>query len=282
MNNPVLPGFTADPHLVVYGDTYWLYPTTDGFDGWSGTRFRAYSSTDLTRWTDHGVILDLATDITWADAHAWAPAAVERDGRYYLYFCADRAIGVAVADSPAGPFRDALGKPLIAADAYPDQMIDPMVFTDDDGRAYLYWGQGAAYQVPLHDDLVSFDPAEVNVHTPEGYNEAPFVIRRGDVYYLMWSENDTRSADYRVAYATSDGPLGPWSPRRGVILAKDESRGILGTGHHSVVREPGTDDWHIAYHRFAVPGGDGTHRETAIDRLHFTDDGAIVPVVPAR
>ncbi|MDP9794388.1 beta-xylosidase [Catenuloplanes nepalensis] len=278
MSDPVLPGFTADPHLVVYGDTYWLYPTTDGFDDWSGTRFRAYSSTDLTRWTDHGVILDLATDISWGDAYAWAPAAIEKNGRYYLYFCAEKAIGVAVADSPAGPFRDALGKPLIAADAYPHQMIDPMVLTDGDGRSYLYWGQGASYQVPLHDDMVSFDPDQVRVYTPEGYNEASFVIERDGVYYLMWSENDTRSADYRVAYAVSGHPLGPWSDRRGVILAKDEARGILGTGHHSVARAPGTDDWYIAYHRFAIPGGDGTHRETAIDRLHFTDDGAIVPV----
>jgi beta-xylosidase len=226
------------------------------------------------------VVFDLE-DIGWASTQAWAPAAVEHDGHYYLYFCAEKSIGVAVADSPAGPFRDVLGEPLVPAGAYPGQMIDPMVFTDDDGRAYLYWGQGASYQVPLREDMVSFDPEQVRTYTPEGYNEASFVIKRDGVYYLMWSENDTRSEDYRVAYATSDGPLGPWSERRGVILAKDPARGVLGTGHHSVVRVPGTDEWHIAYHRFAIPGGDGTHRETAIDPLHFDDDGAIVPVRPS-
>ncbi len=159
-------------------------------------------------------------------------------------------------------------------------MIDSAVFTDDDGKSYLYWGNGNSYQVPLNDDMISFDPARVKTYHPANYNEGSFVIKRNGTYYFMWSENDTRSADYRVAYATGDSPTGPWSDRIGVILQKDASLGILGTGHHSVVRVPGSDDWYIAYHRFAMPGGDGTHRETTVDRLFFDADGRIKPVVP--
>jgi beta-xylosidase len=133
--------------------------------------------------------------------------------------------------------------------------------------------------VRLNADMTSFDPAQVRTITPAGYNEAPFVIKRNGVYYLMWSENDTRSEDYRVAYATGTSPLGPWT-NRGVILQKRLDLGIKGTGHHSVVQAPGTDTWYIAYHRFAVPAGDGTNRETAVDRLEFNTDGTIRPVTP--
>jgi hypothetical protein len=287
VGSPVLPGLYADPNIVVFGDTFYLYPTTDGFPGWSGTQFRAFSSKDLVTWTDHGVILDLGPDVSWADNSAWAPAIAERNGEYYFYFSGGLAtgdtrkhLGVAVSDSPTGPFRDALGRPLVAAGTYSGQMIDPAVFTDDDGRPYLYWGQGTSYQVPLGGDMVSFDAAQVRSYRPSNYNEGTFVFKRNGIYYFTWSENDTRSEDYRVAYATGTSPLGPWSGRIGVILQKDTSRGILGTGHHSVVRVPGTDDWYVAYHRFAIPGGDGTHRETTIDRMFVDPDGTIRPVVP--
>ncbi|GIE85252.1 family 43 glycosylhydrolase [Actinoplanes regularis] len=287
MKSPVLPGLYADPNITVFGDTFWMYPTNDGFAGWSGTRFHAFSSKDLVHWTDHGVILDLGPDVSWADDSAWAPTVTSHGGKYYFYFSGGLAggntakqLGVAVADNPAGPFRDALGKPLVAAGSYSGQMIDSAVFTDDDGKSYLYWGNGNSYQVPLNDDRVSFDPALVRTYHPANYNEGSFVIKRNGTYYFMWSENDTRSADYRVAYATGSSPTGPWSDRIGVILSKDTSLGILGTGHHSVVRAPNSDDWYIAYHRFAIPGGDGTHRETTIDRLTFDAAGRINPVVP--
>ncbi|MER5199936.1 family 43 glycosylhydrolase [Streptomyces sp. NPDC002755] len=279
MRSPVLPGLNADPNIVRFGDTFYLYPTTDGFEGWSGTQFKAYSSTDLVHWTDHGVILDLGPDVSWADSRAWAPAIAEKNGKYYFYFCADANIGVAVSDSPTGPFTDALGKPLLKAGQYSGQMIDPAVFTDDDGRSYLYWGNGHAYVVPLADDMVSFDASKITDITPSGYNEGSFVVKRKGTYYFMWSENDTRDENYRVAYATGPSPTGPWT-KRGVILEKDLSLGIKGPGHHSVVQVPGTDDWYIAYHRFAIPGGDGTHRETTVDKLEFDADGLIEKVVP--
>ncbi|MEU0114087.1 family 43 glycosylhydrolase [Streptomyces bobili] len=279
MKSPVLPGLNADPDIVRFGDTFYLYPTTDGFEGWSGTQFKAYSSTDLVHWKDHGVILDLGPDVSWADSRAWAPAMEERNGKYYFYFCADANIGVAVSDSPTGPFKDALGKPLLKAGDHRGQMIDPAVFTDDDGRSYLYWGNGRAYVVPLNDDMVSFDASKVTDITPSGYNEGTFVIKRKGTYYFMWSENDTRDENYQVAYATGSSPTGPWT-KQGVILEKDLSLGVKGPGHHSVVHVPNTDDWYIAYHRFAIPGGDGTHRETTIDKLEFDADGQLKKVVP--
>ncbi len=284
---PVIPGLFADPHITVFNGRYHLYPTTDGYASWAGTYYKAFSSTDLVNWTDHGVILDHGPDVSWADNSAWAPAVASANGRYYLYFSGGAAsgntakqLGVAVADSPTGPFRDALGRPLIRSDQFSGgQTIDPMVFTDDDGQSYLYWGQGVARAVRLNADMVSFDAAQARVITPSGYNEAPFVFKRNGLYYFMWSENDTRSEDYRVAYATGSSPLGPWT-RRGVVLQKRLDVGIKGTGHHSVVRAPGSDTWYIAYHRFAVPAGNGTNRETAIDRMEFSTDGTIRPVVP--
>ncbi|WP_330269175.1 family 43 glycosylhydrolase [Streptomyces griseorubiginosus] len=279
MKSPVLPGLNADPNIVRFGDTFYLYPTTDGFEGWNGTQFKAYSSTDLVHWKDHGVILDLGPDVSWADSRAWAPTIAEKDGKYYFYFCADANIGVAVSDSPTGPFKDALGQPLLKAGQFSGQMIDPAVFTDDDGQSYLYWGNGHAYVAPLNADMTSLDLTKMKDITPSGYNEGTFVVKRGGTYYFMWSENDTRDENYRVAYATGPSPTGPWT-KRGVILEKDLSLGIKGPGHHSVVQVPNTDDWYIAYHRFAIPGGDGTHRETTVDKLEFDADGLIKKVVP--
>lgn len=284
MRSPLLKGLNADPDIQRFGDRYWIYPTTDGFTGWSGTRFKAWSSKDLVNWKDHGVTLDLGPDVSWADGNAWAPAAAERDGKYYLYFCAEQQIGVAVADSPAGPFKDALGKPLIAKGQFEGQMIDPAVFTDDDGQAYLYWGNGQAYGVPLNGVLTSFDATKVRKFTPENFREGAFMVKRNGTYYFMWSEDDTRSENYHVAYATGSSPLGPWT-KRGTILSKRLDQGIKGTGHHSVVNVPGTDDWYIAYHRFAVPApggptGGGYNRETTLDRMEFAADGTIKPVVP--
>jgi beta-xylosidase len=286
--NPVVPGLFADPHLMNFNGRYYLYPTTDGYASWAGTYYKAFSSTDLVNWTDHGVILDHGPDVSWADNSAWAPAVAAKNGQYYLYFSGGLAsgntakqLGVAVSASPTGPFRDALGRPLVASGQFSGgQTIDPMVFTDDDGQSYLYWGQGVARVVPLNADMVSFDAARMRVITPPGYNEAAFVFKRNGTYYFMWSENDTRSEDYRVAYATGTSPLGPWT-KRGIVLQTRLEAGIRGPGHHSVVRVPGSDTWYVAYHRFAVPAGNGTNRETAIDRMYFNADGTVQPIVPS-
>ncbi len=279
-SNPALPDYHADPNIVAFGDTYYLYPTTDGFEGWSGTTFSVWSSKDLVNWQEHDVILDLGPDVDWAESRAWAPTIAERDGKYYFYFCAEAKIGVAVSDSPLGPFTDS-GEPLIAAN--PDgtgQAIDPAVFTDVDGQAYLYWGNGSAWVVPLNDDMVSFDPDRVvGIPNLDEFREGLFMVERDGTYHLTYSIDDTRSEDYRVGYATAPSPTGPFT-NHGLILQKDPAQSILGTGHNSVIQVPGTDAWYLVYHRFAIPDGDGTHRETAIDELHFSRDNLMQPVTP--
>ncbi len=274
-----LPGLYADPQIAVFGDTYYLYPTTDGFDGWSGSSFKAFSSKDLINWKDEGVILDLASDdVTWADSRAWAPGIAEKDGIYYYYFSADANVGVASSTSPTGPFKDALGKPLVPSGKYPGQAIDPYAFKDDDGQYYFYWGNGSLFGAKLNEDMVSFAETPVDM-TPANFREAPVVFKRNGIYYLMWSEDDTGSENYQVAYATGTSPMGPWT-KKDVILSKDLSLGIKGPGHHSILNIPNTDEYYIVYARHAIPDGNGFNREVVIDKMEFNDDGTIKKVKP--
>ncbi|UKT64235.1 family 43 glycosylhydrolase [Pedobacter mucosus] len=273
----VLPGVYADPHIAIFGDKFYIYPTTDGSEGWKSTSFTAWSSKDLVKWKNEQVILDLPKDITWAKERAWAPAIAFKNGKYYYYFSADVNIGVAVADKPTGPFKDVLGKPLVKKGALRGQMIDPMVFVDDDGSAYLYFGQGNCNMVKLNDDMVSYDSTKLVSIKPKGYNEGSFVFKRNGIYYLSWSEFDTRDPRYSVAYATSKSPLGPFvkAENRPVLKGKGV---VKGAGHHSIVQVTGKDEWYIAYHRFKIPGGNGYNRETCISPLRFDKEGNILPV----
>lgn len=274
---PVLPGYHADPHIAVFGDTYYLYPTTDGSEGWASTSFSCMSSKDLKHWQNHGVIVRLGIDVKWAERNAWAPAIATKNGKYYFYTSSVQNIGVAVADTPHGPFTDPLGAPLVPKGKYRGQAIDPMVFVDEDGSAYLYWGQGNCYVVKLNEDMISFDEEGVKRITPPGYNEGSFVIKRKGVYYLMWSEFDTRDPRYSVAYGTSDSPMGPFTKAADNPILKGEGM-VKGAGHHSVVQVPGKDEWFIAYHRFAIPDGSGYKRETCISPMRFNADGTIQKV----
>lgn len=274
----VLPGVNADPHVAFFGDRCYLYPTTDGSVGWRSKSFNAWSSSDLVNWRNEGEILNLPRDLEWADIHAWAPAIAENNGKYYYYYSADKNIGVAVADRPAGPFKDPLGKPLVAASNYSGmQCIDPMVFVDADGAAYLYWGQGRCKAVKLNEDMISFDRKAVRDITPPGYNEGPFVHFRKGIYYLSWSEYDTRDPRYSVAYGTSASPLGPFKKAAQNPILRQKGV-IKGAGHHSIGKVPGRDQWVIAYHRFRIPGGDGYNRETCLSPLRFNEDGTIPAV----
>jgi alpha-L-arabinofuranosidase len=275
---PVLPGLNADPHMAVFGDTFYLYPTTDGSEGWRSSSFSAWSSRDLLNWKNEGIILDLPRDLTWGSLHAWAPAIAAKSGKFYFYYSAGQNVGVAVANSPVGPFRDPLGKPLVAkSDFQGMQAIDPMVFVDDDGSAYLYWGQGRCKAVKLNEDMISFEIAAVRDLTPPGYNEGPFVHKRNGRYYLTWSEFDTRDPRYSVAYAVGDSPLGPFTKAaQNPILRQNGA--VKGAGHHSIVQIPGRDEWIIAYHRFRIPDGNGYNRETCLSPLRHSSDGRILPV----
>jgi len=273
----VLPGFNADPNIAVFGDTYYLYPTTDGNSDWNSTSFQCWSSKDLQAWKNEGVILDFPKDLKWAKGRAWAPCIATRNGQYYFYYSAEQSIGVAVGDKPEGPFKDPLGKPLVAKDAYQCQVIDPMVFVDDDGSAYFYFGNGNCNAVKLNEDMISYDPAAVKRITPKDFGEGTFVFKRNGIYYLMWSQYDTRDPRYCVSYATSDSPLGPFkNAENNPILM--QSGVVKGAGHHSVVQISGRDEWVIAYHRFHIPDGDGYHRETCLSPMRFDEKGQIKKV----
>lgn len=273
---PVLPGLYADPNLTVFNDKFYIYPTTDGTEGWQSTYFTCWSSGNLLNWKNEGTILDLPKDLSWAKVRAWAPAIAQKNSKYYFYYSADVNIGVAVADKPTGPFKDPLGKQLITKGSVRGQVIDPMVFVDDDGSAYLYFGQGQCHVVKLNEDMISCDTSKMISFKPEGYNEGPFMIKRKGIYYLMWSEYDTRDPRYSIAYATSNSPLGPFKKAVGFPVLK--GKGVVkGAGHHSVVQVPGKDEWYIAYHRFKIPGGNGYNRETCISSMKFDAEGNILP-----
>lgn len=273
----VLPGVYADPHIAVFGKKFYIYPTTDGTEGWLSTSFTCWSSDNLVNWKNEGVILDLPRDLTWAKQRAWAPAIASKNGKYYYYYSANVNIGVGVSDKPTGPFTDPIQKPLIVRGTKKGQMIDPMVFVDDDGSSYLYWGQGQCNVVKLNDDMTSCDTSKIVSFKPSGYNEGPFMIKRKGLYYLMWSEYDTRDPRYSIAYATATSPMGPFKKAVGYPVLK--GKGVVkGAGHHSVVQVPGKDEWYIAYHRFKIPGGDGYNRETCISPMRFDAEGNILPV----
>lgn len=296
-HNPVLNGYFADPEIVYSNKTkkYHLYPTSDGFTGWSGNFFKSFSSPDLVNWTDDGVIVDLPKNVTWAKRNAWAPTIAEKkingDYKYFYYFTAAQKIGVAVADLPNGPFKDS-GKPLIAKrpnGVRGGQEIDPDVFTDPKtGKSYLYWGNGYMAVAPLNDDMISIDTTAIKVITPDNtFREGAEVFYRNGKYYFLWSEDDTRSENYRVRYGYSDSPTGKIIiPKDNLILAKDPSLAIFGTGHNSVIQVPGKDEWYIVYHRFTRPNGitmgdaAGYNREVCIDKMEFNADGSIKKVLP--
>jgi len=299
MNNPVLKGLYADPDII-YSEAkgkFFLYPTSDGFDGWSGTSFKTFSSSDLVNWKDEGVILDLPKDVSWGKRNAWAPTIAEKkiNGKYtyFYYFCAAQKIGVAVSDSPTGPFKDS-GAPLL--DRFPEtitsgQQIDPAVFTDpQSGKSYLYWGNGYFAGAELTPDMMHIKPGTTQILTPDKtFREGCFVFFRKGKYYFMWSEDDTRSPNYRVRYGTSNTPLGKIEfSKDNLVIAKDEAAGIYATGHNSVIQVPGRDEWYIVYHRFNYPNGikmgdaAGFNREVCIDKLEFREDGSIRQVKPTH
>lgn len=284
--NPLFPGWYADPEGVVFGNEYWIYPTwSRPFD--EQLFMDAFSSRDLVHWTRHEKVLS-KENISWLRRALWAPSVIEKDGTYYFYFGAndmhekgEGGIGVAVADNPAGPFKDALGHPLIDEVINGAQPIDQFVFKDDDGTYYMYYGGWRhCNMVRLGDDLTSLVPFEDGTMfkevTPKGYVEGPFMLKRNGKYYFMWSEGGWTGPDYRVAYAMSDSPFGPFE-RIGTILESDMDI-ATGAGHHSVMKGSGKDEYYIVYHRHPLQSSDGNHRVVCIERLHFDQDGKILPV----
>lgn len=284
--NPVFKGWYADPEGIIYGNKYWIYPTFSApFD--SQVFFDAFSSPDLVHWTKHSRILD-TTAVKWAKRAMWAPSVIQKGNQYFFFFGANDiqsdqekgGIGVAVASSPEGPYRDYLGKPLIDKFHNGAQPIDQFVFHDKDGKYYLiYGGWRHCNMARLKDDFTGFVPhadgTTFKEITPEGYVEGPFMFIRNNKYYFMWSEGGWTGPDYCVAYAIADSPFGPFK-RIGKILQQDASI-ANGAGHHSVIHYG--NDWYIVYHRRPLTETDGNSRETCIERMYFDEQGLIKPVV---
>lgn len=287
--NPVFPGWYADPEGIKYGETYWIFPTYSA--PYEEQVFMdAFSSKDLKKWKKHERVIDTAA-IKWAKEAMWAPAVLQKDKKYYLFFGANDVhegeiggIGVAVADKPQGPYKDLLGKPLINEIVNGAQPIDQFVFKDVDGTYYMYYGGwGHCNIVKLKDDFTGIVPFEngetYREVTPEGYVEGPFMFVRNGKYYFMWSEGGWGGPDYKVAYAIADSPFGPFK-RIETILQQDPAI-ATGAGHHSVI-EGDHDKWYIVYHRRPLGDTGRDHRVTCIDEMHFDENGLIKPVVMTK
>jgi beta-xylosidase len=285
--NPIYPGYYADPEGIVFGKTYWIYPTYSApYD--KQVFFDAFSSSDLVNWTRHNRILD-TTNVKWAKRAVWAPSIIEKDRKYFLFFGANDiqsdneygGIGIAVADHPAGPFKDYLGKPLIDKFHNGAQPIDQFVYKDGDQYYLIYGGWRHCNIVKLKNDFTGFVPFEEGMIfkeiTPEKYVEGPFMFKRNGKYYFMWSEGGWTGPDYSVAYAIADSPLGPFK-RVDKILEQNEKIG-RGAGHHSVIKHPGKEEYYIVYHRRPLDQTDRNARVVCIDKLEFDSNGLIKPVV---
>src|ERR1035437_2720221 len=174
-NNPAIWGEYGDPTLKCFNGKYYLYPTTDGYGGWNATYFKCFTSTDLVNWTDNSIVLNLA-NVGWTTHnYAWAPDVVQKGSTYYMYYCANSNIGVATSSSPSGPFTDALGHALITQQQYIGaNSIDPCCFIDDDGQAYLYYGNSHCGVVKLNSDMISLNGTPKDI-TPSGFQEATSV-----------------------------------------------------------------------------------------------------------
>lgn len=285
--NPIFKGWYADPEAIIFGKTYWVYPTYSA-------KYReqvfmdAFSSKDLITWKKHERIIDTSS-VKWAKKAMWAPSITKKDGKYYLFFGANDiqsdnevgGIGVAVADKPEGPFKDLLGKPLIDKFYNKAQPIDQFVFKDKDGQYYLIYGGWRHCNIAkLNNDFTGFVPfadgTTFKEITPEGYVEGSFMFIKDGKYYFMWSEGGWTGPDYSVAYAIADSPLGPFK-RIGKILKQDPAV-ATGAGHHSVIHNAKKDSWYIVYHRRPLGEKDGNHRVTCIDMMTFDENGLINPV----
>lgn len=285
--------YTADPSAHVFEGRIYVYPSHDRDSSvtFDMVDYHVFSSTDLKEWTDHGVALHL-DDVSWASEYAWAPDCAYYNGRYYFYFPTDRSyIGVAVGDGPAGPFRDALGKPLITKDSpgvvNKRDFIDPSIFIDDDRTPYLFFGQLDVNVVRLNKDMISYDGPVRIIKGAKDFFEAVWVHKYNGTYYLSYSTRGKQGVTGpQIVYATSDNVLGPYI-YQGVILDEVSS----GTNHHSIVEYKG--EWYLFYHTSDLfiertPSDSPEmkyrpyRRSICVNRLYYNGDGSIRKVIPTR
>ncbi|MDE6287053.1 MAG: glycoside hydrolase family 43 protein, partial [Muribaculaceae bacterium] len=217
--------FTADPAPYVHNDTIYLYTTHDEDDatGFHMRDWLLYTSTDMVNWQDRGAVASLE-DFKWYDGHngAWAECVVERDGKWYMY-CPihGHGIGVLVADSPYGPFKDPIGQPLVWQREHWDD-IDPTVMIDDDGQAYMYWGNPSLYSVKLNPDMISVDGEIVKHPKITDYQEGPWLYKRDGKYYMAFASTCCPEG---IGYAMSDSPMGPWEYEGHIMNHTHRTRG---------------------------------------------------------
>lgn len=278
--NPIIKHkFTADPAAMVYNNTVYLYTGQDEAPEKQARyvmhNWTCFSSTDLVNWKEHPTPLT-AKDFSWAQDDAWASQVIERNNKFYWYVAIThktihgKAIGVAVADKPEGPFKDAIGKPLITNDMTTDVKIswddiDPSVFIDDDGQAYLFWGNTSLRYVKLKENMVEMDGDFKTIKLPH-FTEAPYIHKRNGWYYLSYAYEFPE----KIAYAMSRSIQGPWE-YKGII---NEIAGNSNTNHQSIIDFKGR--WYFIYHNGALAADAGSfHRSVCIDDLYYNKDGTI-------
>lgn len=281
-DNPIVQTiYTADPAPFIHNDTVYLFTghDEDGSTYFTMKDWRLFSSTDMVNWQHHGVAMGLST-FRWARSDAWAGHVTSRNGKFYFYVPVNRqgggkAIGVAVSNSILGPWTDAIGRPLVE-----NGQIDPAIFIDDDGQAYLYWGNPDLWYVKLNPDMISYNgsPQKIplttagfgsrsgNAQRPTTFEEGPWVYKRKGLYYLIYAANCC-SEDIR--YSTGTSPTGPWT-YRGVLMA---------TAGRSFTNHPGVVDYkngsYFFYHNGALDGGSGYTRSVAVEKFEYNADGTI-------
>ena len=280
--NPIVKNiFTADPAALVDKGRVYLYVGKDeapaGGKDYVMNEWRVYSSCDMKHWTDHGSPLKYST-FKWAGRDAWASDITKRNGKYYFYSTVDhatipgKAIGVAVSDSPTGPFVDAIGKALVSNDMTKQSAIqwddiDPAVFIDDDGQAYLYWGNTVMKWAKLKPNMVELDGP---IHTVglDQFTEAAYLHKHKGTYYLSYS----RQFPEETVYMTGPSATGPWT-WGGQIMEKNSN---VGTIHQAIVDFNGKS--YIFYHNGKLPTGGEFRRSAAVEELHYGPDGKILKV----
>lgn len=269
--------YTADPAPMVYNDTVFLYTTHDEDDaeGFKMQDWLLYTSTDMVNWTDHGVVASLKSfDWVKRDNGAWAEQVVERNGKFYMY-CPihGNGIGVLVSDSPYGPFKDPLGKPLVWQKEHWDD-IDPTVFIDEDGQAYMYWGNPNCYYVKLNEDMISYSGDIVKLkETPEHYQEGPWFYKRNGRYYLAFASTCCPEG---IGYAMSNSPTGPWETKGYIMRPTERSR-----GNHPGIMDYKGKSYVFGLNYDLLKLETNTHyerRSVSVAEMHYNEDGTIQEV----
>jgi beta-xylosidase len=280
---PISPRFNADPSPHVFDGKVWVYATNDQDNSgtyWDSTDWRLFSSNDLKTWNDEGSFLSV-TVFKWAkpDAKAWAPEAAYRNGKYYFYApVGGDKIGVAVSDTPKGPFIDARSDALVdkARDANAGaEPIDPAVLIDDDGQAYMLFGTRVPKIVRLKANMIETDGPILDIQidgfpaddAKKKYGEAPYLTKRNGTYYFTFSTGWPG----QIVYATATSPLGPYT-YRGVVLDYLD----ISTNHQAIIDFDGKS-W-LFYHDNLLPGGGSHKRSITVAPLSYGADGNIIEV----